>query len=572
MIFATHVKIASLVLEHLNPQEIMYVSRTQFIKGSNHPDYDLYYRSFGHYFSDSKDIILTTLQDLMSKPRSRYDRGFTLGIVAHFMADYMCSYHSNPHYRSMNLAKHIFYEQQLHSKTKHIETFDDQLFVATSPEELINTISKFIDEHMQDPIIDMELDFQRALSLVYAMVKMVLREVVPAFVPIHTGDDTPLRVAIYTDTYYPQINGVSNTIFHYIEYLRREHIPYVLISPKYKQIMTEKVKDHDIIRIPSIPYVLYKDARISLVNKRSLSRLIDDFNPTIIHVMTEFFIGHAGLQYGKERNIPVITNYSTHFVDYLRYMGIGLFQKPLTSYVKWFHQQSTQTTCPSHSTFEHLQSIGIHNTTIFGRGIHTKDFSPSYRSHQWRQQFSDSPFIYLYVGRVSAEKEIDLALTAFASIKKRHPHTEFVVVGDGPKRATYEREFPMVHFLGYKTGKELSMIYASSDVFVFPSATETLGNVVLEALASCLPVITANAGGVLENVKHMQNGMIAQSQTPQAYAEWMELYLMNKAKLIETKTNAYEGIKEKTWQRIFQTQITKYQHIIKEARISAIKS
>lgn len=277
--------------------------------------------------------------------------------------------------------------------------------------------------------------------------------------------------------------------------------------------------------------------------------------------MTEFSIGRFGLAYGKKHHIPVVTNYSTHFVSYLDYLKLGFLKKPLQKYVTWFHNQSSMTTCPSHETKHHLKNIGVSKTTIFGRGIYTDQFSPSYRSESFRQEFQDQPFIYLYVGRVSGEKELQLGLEAFKRMKTIYHNIEFLVVGDGPKKQSYEKMYPEARFLGYKTGETLSMIYASSDVFVFPSPTETLGNVVLEAMASGLPVIVANQGGVLENVKHLSNGMIAESQDVDAYYNHMKTYYDDQHHYKQTKLHALEHVKKKSWHDIFKTQISLHKQL-----------
>jgi phosphatidylinositol alpha 1,6-mannosyltransferase len=565
MVYKTHVKIAQMVIERLSETEINYISRTEFIKGSNHPDYDLNYRMMKHSLEGSIQEVHRLLKDVTEVPQSRYDLGFKVGIIAHFLADYMCSYHSNPFYNRKNIATHIRYEQKLHQHIEDVFTFEEQLFKSMKADDLIHEMSDFIMTHMHTVEISMRKDFSRAVSLVYRMVKLVLHHIVPVEKTTYLFD-SPMRVAIFTDTYYPQINGVSNTIYHYIEYLKQQQIPYVLISPKYKELMHNKEKGHHILRVKSMSFWFYKESKIAFPNKKVLERLLNDFNPTIIHSMTEFSIGHAGLKYGKKHHIPVMTNYSTHFMDYLKYMKLGVFFKPLKRYVKWFHNQAQVTTCPSSMTKAYLHQMGIENTHLFGRGIHTEQFSPKYRDEAFRKQFGSSPFIYLYVGRVSAEKELELALDAFLNIKQKYSNTHFVVVGGGPKKELYEKQYKNVHFLGYQTGEELSTIYASCDVFVFPSPTETLGNVVLEAMASGLPVITANQGGVLENVRHMQNGMLAATQEVSAYEKLMKMYYLNRMHYQTMQQQALKEMHQKSWKSIFVKQLQAYDSIIKKTR------
>ncbi|MGA0351498.1 MAG: glycosyltransferase [Acholeplasmataceae bacterium] len=559
MIYQTHVQIANLVIESLTQEAIELISRSEFIKGSNHPDLDLSYRMMKHQIESTLGVVRDLMVELTTKKMSRYERGFKLGIVSHFLADYLCSYHSNPYYNRKNIGVHVRYEQQLQKQTKHLTMIDTTIFKTMTVDGLIEEMLIFIDTHMRTPEISMVKDFQRAVSIVYRFTRIVLNHVKPPYKKTLEVIEKPTRVAIFTDTYYPQINGVSNTIYHYMKYLDDHHIPYVLVSPKYKDKMIDKEVGYNIIRVKSIPFLFYKEAKVAIPNQRKLFTWLDDFDPTVIHVMTEFSIGIQGLKYGQKRNIPIFSNYSTHFVSYLKYMHLGFLSYPLKQYVKWFHKKANITSCPSRDTQNYLHTLGIEQTSVFGRGIYTDQFSPVKRDESFRQQFGSQPFIYLYVGRVSGEKSLDIALKAFQDIKFKHPRTEFLVVGNGPKYDTWKQKFPNVHFLGYKTGEELSKIYASSDVFVFPSATETLGNVVLEAMASGLPVIVANQGGVLENVKNLHNGMIAELQTPASYQKHMLMYYEDLNHYIQMRNNGLDHAKSKHWHVIFNRLLALYQ-------------
>lgn len=559
MVYQTHVQIANLVIESLKREEIEFISRSEFIKGSNHPDLDLSYRMMKHQIESTLGVVRDLMVELTTKKMSRYERGFKIGIVSHFLADYLCSYHSNPYYNRKNIGVHVRYEQQLQKQTKNLTMIDTTIFKTMTVDGLIEEMLVFIETHMRTPEISMIKDFQRAVSIVYRFTRIVLHHVKPPHKKILDVIEKPTRVAIFTDTYYPQINGVSNTIYHYMKYLDDHHIPYVLVSPKYKDQMMDKEMGYNIIRVRSVPFLFYKEAKIALPNKRKLFTSLDDFQPTVIHVMTEFAIGLQGLSYGKQRQIPIFSNYSTHFVSYLKYMRLGFLSYPLKQYVKWFHKKATMTSCPSKDTQQYLHRLGIEQTSVFGRGIYTDQFSPTKRDDNFRHQFGSNPFIYLYVGRISGEKSLDLALEAFQDIKLKKPRAQFVVVGNGPKYDTWKKKYQNVHFLGYKTGEELSMIYASSDVFVFPSATETLGNVVLEAMASGLPVIVANKGGVLENVKHLHNGMIATHQNAISYQAHMLMYFDDLDHYIQMRDKGLMHAKSKQWHVIFNQLLKLYQ-------------
>lgn len=314
-----------------------------------------------------------------------------------------------------------------------------------------------------------------------------------------------MRIAIFTDTFFPQINGVTNTLGKMTEYFERNGIDYKIFAPKYDEEVNYSAE-----RFYSLKFFLYPDCRIAFPNIFKISQTLLEFRPDLIHLMTEFNMGITGLRYGKKNNIPIISNYSTNFSQYTDYYKLDFLKQSIWDYLKWFHNQSSLTLCPSFESQKILKQNDIGNTEIFSRGIDTAKFHPSNRDENLRKELGvEEKIVFLNVGRVSYEKDLDLLIESYGRLKLKYgKRISLIITGEGPYLNKCKAALPDdTIFTGFKTGQELSKIYASSDIFVCPSSTETFGNVILEAMASGLPVIGADAGGVKETIMHNRNGL-----------------------------------------------------------------
>ncbi|OGO80582.1 MAG: glycosyl transferase family 1, partial [Clostridiales bacterium GWC2_40_7] len=262
-------------------------------------------------------------------------------------------------------------------------------------------------------------------------------------------------------------------------------------------------------RFKSVSFPLYPECRLSLPVYTGLCRYADCFRPDIVHLVTPLGIGLAGLKYARERGIPVVSSFHTNFDMYLKYYNLEYFHDSLWNYFKWFHRLSAINFCPSVDTLKTLESKGIENLKIWSRGIDTDRFNPICRDEILRQKLgAGERKIFLYVGRLAIEKDLDILMLSIDKINNIYPgKAQFVLTGDGPHAGSLKDAAPEnVVFPGYLRGKELAAMYASCDAFVFPSSTETFGNVILEAMASGLPVITVDSGGVKDSMLHNYNG------------------------------------------------------------------
>ncbi|MDR3601116.1 MAG: glycosyltransferase family 1 protein [Desulfosporosinus sp.] len=376
-----------------------------------------------------------------------------------------------------------------------------------------------------------------------------------------------MRIAYFTDTYLPQINGVSNTLEKLGTYLTDRAIEHMFFAPYYDEKIISP-SNSPIARFKSISLPFYPECRLSLPLYANLCQIADKFKPTIIHLTDPFGIGLAGLRYARERGIPIVSSFHTNFDVYLKYYNLEYFEEIIWGFLKWFHGFSKLNLCPSQDTLKTLESKGLENLQIWSRGIDRDKFNPNQRRLDLRYQLkAENKMIFLYVGRMAAEKDLDILLDSIEIVNSGYAdQVQFVFVGDGPyAKLIKERFYANVVFMGYLKDRELSAIYASSDVFVFPSSTETFGNVALEAMASGLPVIAVDSGGVKENVVHNYNGLMCTPRNTESFAKAIIRMIEDKQLKARLAANAREHSALKSWSKIFDQLIVDYGAVLKKS-------
>jgi glycosyltransferase involved in cell wall biosynthesis len=336
-----------------------------------------------------------------------------------------------------------------------------------------------------------------------------------------------MRVAIFTDTFLPEVNGVAQTLGKWVRYLEAQGIPCKVFAPESGLEGSSNYEYSMVERFYSIPFLLYPNCKLAIPRPLQLQKQLASFRPTLIHVATPFNLGLFGLYYSRKHSIPLVASYHTHFDQYLAYYRLQWMEPLLWKYMLWFHQDCRQIWVPSRSALLHLQAKGFQQLDIWGRGVDTERFRPSPQKNVLRSRLGLDPesFIYLYVGRIAPEKSVDVLLEAFqrlpASMREK---SRLLLAGDGPQYRVLQDQYgsdPRIRLLGFVRGEALRDLYAAANVFVFPSATETFGNVVLEAMASGTPVIGADAGGVADNINHGQNGWLCTPGDPESFTNAM---------------------------------------------------
>jgi glycosyltransferase involved in cell wall biosynthesis len=320
-----------------------------------------------------------------------------------------------------------------------------------------------------------------------------------------------LRIAIVTETFPPEVNGVAMTLGRIVNGLVKRGHSVQLVRPRQSsdgEIATLDGVDEVLTKGIQIP--TYKDLRLGLPSKGCLSKLWTERRPDIVHVATEGPLGWSAVTVARKLQLPVTSSFHTNFHHYSQHYGIGLFRTIVDNYLRKLHNLTDATMVPTKAMMQELQERGYNNVTLLSRGVATDLFSPEKRSQVLRESWGASPddVVVLHVGRLAKEKNIGLVITSFQAIKLRVPRAKLVVVGDGPLRKELEKSCPEAIFAGVRKNEELAAYYASGDVFLFSSLTETFGNVVPEALSSGLAVLSYDNAAAKELIITGQNGVL----------------------------------------------------------------
>lgn len=552
MLQSTHQRIAMHLVDSWDDSMREICSVDDFVYGSILPDRTLPLRLMTHGFPQSGAYVFRLLADLIHKSLTPKQFGRKLGIVAHFLADYACSYHSNPRLKNRILG-HRAYEQRIDSLPLQDPSED---LKATNFASLWSELEQYVEHrHGKQSLEDPTRDLADARFWVSHVVGLVF-ETVFAKEPSYDQQ----RVALFADTYYPHVNGVSNTIRRYSLHMTQEGIEHLLIVPSCKKRNEAMEKGIPLQRIKSLSFPFYKGAMVAIPNKRRLHAVLDLLRPTVIHAMTEFVLGSYAMRYAKQHGIPFVSNYSTHYHMGIKHYRIGMVGTPLMNYLDRFHKTADLTTAPSMHALEYLSKRGVVQPFLFGRGVDSLQFSPTRRSDSLRASWrAEDRFVFLYVGRLAGEKDLDILLEAYQrlSIVER-AMCRLVLVGDGPERERLERSYPDALFLGTLSGEALWTAYASADCFVFPSPSETLGNVVLEAMASGLPVLAVNEGGVLDNVVDGKTGLLVPPRDVYAFQDGMRLLFYGDGTRKRLAANGLAHAQSRSWNDVFASMLGRY--------------
>ncbi len=315
-----------------------------------------------------------------------------------------------------------------------------------------------------------------------------------------------MKIAFFTETFLPKVDGIVTRLTKTIESLTKTGDEVIVFCPEG---CPEEFMGAKVIGVPAMPLPLYPELKLGLPGS-AVSDALESFKPDLIHVVNPAVLGLGGIWLAKTNGIPLVASYHTHLPKYLEHYGMGMLEPLLWELLKAAHNQALLNLCTSTAMVKELSDKGIQNTALWQRGVDTDIFRPDLRSNTMRQkllgQFSDEGSLLIYVGRLSAEKQIE----RIKPVLKALPKARLALVGDGPYRTQLEKIFEdtSTTFVGYLSGEELASAYASGDAFLFPSSTETLGLVLLEAMAAGCPVVGANKGGIPDIITDGTNGCL----------------------------------------------------------------
>jgi len=354
-----------------------------------------------------------------------------------------------------------------------------------------------------------------------------------------------LLIAVVTETYPPEVNGVAKTAARFVEGLRGRGHAVQVVRPR--QNAADQGSDV-LMRGVSIP--CYRDLKIGLTAKRALQRLWSFRRPDVVHIVTEGPLGWSALQAAAKLKLPVVSDFRTNFHSYSSHYRVGWLRKPILSYLRRFHNRTLSTIVPTASMRVELARLGFQRLRVIARGIDTKLFDPARRDASLRASWGAGPddIVLLYVGRLAAEKN----LAAVLAVHERTPGSKVVLVGDGPERRSLEARMPNAVFAGLRTGTDLAAHYASGDVFLFPSLTETFGNVTLEAMASGLAVVAFDYAAAGEVIESGINGSLAERGDTAEFVSHAASLAGDPARVRELGARARATCAEQGWDKVVQ--------------------
>lgn len=376
-----------------------------------------------------------------------------------------------------------------------------------------------------------------------------------------------MRIAFFTETFLPKVDGIVTRLCHTVAHLQKDGHQVLVFSPDGGITEYQGAQVHG---VSAFPLPLYPELKLALP-RPSIGDALSRFQPDLVHVVNPAVLGLAGLFFSKMHRIPLVASYHTHLPHYLKYYGLGMLEGVLWELLKTGHNQALLNLCTSNAMVEELGEQGIERLALWQRGVDIDTFQPDLASDEMRMLLSqgnpEAPLL-LYVGRLSAEKEID----RIKLILDAMPTTRLALVGDGPYRQELEKHFAdtKTYFAGYMSGKTLASAFASADCFMFPSRTETLGLVLLEAMAAGCPVVAARSGGITDIVEDEANGYLFNPNDDQDFIQATQRLLNNSDERETIRRNARAEAERWGWAAATRQLEGYYQTVLEKQSTSSV--
>jgi glycosyltransferase involved in cell wall biosynthesis len=322
----------------------------------------------------------------------------------------------------------------------------------------------------------------------------------------------PLRIAMVSETYPPEVNGVALTLQRMLEGLRaRRHVVQLVRLRQHADDLPQRARGFHEVLMRGVPIPRYPHLRMGLPCPQALEQVWTMQRPDVVHIATEGPLGWSALRAAGRLGLPAVSDFRTNFHAYSRHYGVGWLQRGIVAYLRGFHNRTLCTMVPTPVLQRELAALGFENLRVVARGVDTAQLDPSKRNASLRRLWGagDGTVVVLCVSRLASEKNMTLLWRAFDAIQRRGIDARLVLVGDGPQRAQLQSLCRGAHFAGVRRGEDLAAHYASADLFVFPSLTETFGNVVPEAMASGLPLVAFDHAAASQLIRHGDNGWLA---------------------------------------------------------------
>ena len=354
-----------------------------------------------------------------------------------------------------------------------------------------------------------------------------------------------MKIAFFTETFLPKVDGIVTRLTKTVQHLVTAGDEVLIFCPEGAP---DIYMGAQVVGVPAMPLPLYPELKLALP-RPAVAEALDRFQPDLVHVVNPAVLGLGGIWLAKTKAYPLVASYHTHLPKYLEHYGMGMLEPLLWELLKAAHNQARLNLCTSTAMVQELSEKGIQHTDLWQRGVDTELFQPALRSETMRARLlngqSDTGKLLLYIGRLSAEKQIE----RIRPVLEAMPDARLALVGDGPYRQQLEKIFAgtPTHFVGYLAGQDLAAAYASGDAFLFPSSTETLGLVLLEAMAAGCPVVGANRGGIPDIVSDGVNGCLYEPNQEGSLAAAVERLLGDASQRAQLRQNAREEAERWGW-------------------------
>ena len=362
-----------------------------------------------------------------------------------------------------------------------------------------------------------------------------------------------LRIAVVTETWPPEVNGVAMTLAKLVQGLSHRNHDVQLIRPRQTKTdspMSDASLEEVLMR--GMPIPRYPELKLGLPSKKTLVKTWTLRRPDVVHIATEGPLGWSALQAAKVLKLPVTSDFRTNFQSYSKHYGVGWLRKPIVAYLRKFHNATACTMVPTRELMRTLSQNGFANLKVVSRGVDTKLFNIAKRDTSLRSSWgaTDDTKVLISVGRMAPEKNLDQVLKTYEALKFTGQAFKLVMVGDGPLKEQFQKRYPEIIFPGMLSQTNLAAYYASSDLFIFPSQTETFGNVTLEALASGIPVLAFDCAAARDWVQTGVNGWLIAENNPEGFAAQAVTIFNSKDLLDQITQSTRQQVVHLDWDQI----------------------
>lgn len=377
------------------------------------------------------------------------------------------------------------------------------------------------------------------------------------------------RIAVVTETYPPEVNGVARTIGMMVAGLHERGHTIQLVRPRQGASDAPAVLERlETLLRPGMPLPGYRALRIGLPSRRALLRAWSARRPDVVQIVTEGPLGASALAAARKLGIPAVSEFHTNFHRYSRHYGLGLFASLVAAHLRRLHNRAQRTLVPTAEVRDELRAAGYRELSVVGRGIDLELFRPERRSAELRAHWhaTENDLVALYVGRLAPEKNLPLFVEAAQAMRAVVPRLRVVVVGDGPEGPALRASRPEFVFAGAHTGVALAQHYASADVFLFPSLTETFGNVTTEAMASRLAIVAFGYAAARQYLRHRHSALLAPVGDAGAFVEAAQEMAADPRLREAVREAAVAAARGLTWHRVIDDLEAVLADVIGQAR------